>query len=43
MGSFAGLARPLRNAIEAVRDQGPLAVPPLGARYAKSARRTAAL
>lgn len=24
MGSFAGLARPLCNAIEAVRDQGPL-------------------
>jgi CubicO group peptidase (beta-lactamase class C family) len=38
MGSFAGLARPLRNAIDAVRDQGPLAVPPLGARYAKPAR-----
>jgi hypothetical protein len=41
MGSFAGLAGPLRNAIEAVRDQGPLAVPLLGARYAKPARRRA--
>lgn len=43
MGSFAGLARPLRNAIDAVRDQGPVAVPPLGARYAKPARRAVAL
>lgn len=42
MGSFARLARPLRNAIEAVRDQEPLAVPPLGARYAKPARRRSA-
>lgn len=42
MGSFAGLARPLRNAIEAVRDQGPLAVPSLGARYAKPVRRSVA-
>ena len=31
MGSFAGLARPLRNAIEAARHQGPLEVPQLGA------------
>ena len=43
MGSFAGLARPLRSAIEAVSDHGPLTVPPLGARYARPARRTAAL
>lgn len=43
MGSFAGLARPLRNAIEAVRDRGPLAVPTLGARYAKPGRRSAVL
>jgi CubicO group peptidase (beta-lactamase class C family) len=43
MGSFAGLARPLRNAIEAARDQGPIVVPPLGAKYTKLARRRAAL
>lgn len=39
MGSFAGLAGPLRNAIEAARHQGPLEVPPLGAAYPKPARR----
>lgn len=39
MGSFAGLASPLRNAIEAARHQGPLEVPRLGAPYAKAPRR----
>ena len=39
MGSFAGLAGPLRNAIEAARHQGPLEVPPLGAAYPKATRR----
>ena len=43
MGSFAGLASPLRNAIEAARHQGPLDVPQLGATYAKPARRRAAV
>jgi CubicO group peptidase (beta-lactamase class C family) len=43
MGSFAGLASPLRNAIEAARHQGPLEVPQLGATYAKPARRKAAV
>jgi CubicO group peptidase (beta-lactamase class C family) len=33
MGSFAGLAGPLRNAIEAARHRGPLQVPRLGAAY----------
>jgi CubicO group peptidase (beta-lactamase class C family) len=42
MGSFAGLAGPLRNAIEAARHQGPLPVPSLGAAYTKSARREVA-
>jgi CubicO group peptidase (beta-lactamase class C family) len=41
MGSFAGLAGPLRNAIEAARHQGPLEVPALGAAYPKPARRRA--
>ena len=41
MGSFAGLAGPLRNAIEAARHQGPLQVPALGAAYPKPARRRA--
>jgi CubicO group peptidase (beta-lactamase class C family) len=41
MGSFAGLARPLRNAIQAARHQGPLEVPQLGATYPKPARRRA--
>ncbi len=41
MGSFAGLARPLRNAIETARHQGPLEVPQLGATYTKPARRGA--
>jgi CubicO group peptidase (beta-lactamase class C family) len=39
MGSFAGLAGPLRNAIEAARHQGPLEVPQFGAPYTKPARR----
>ncbi len=43
MGSFAGLAGPLRNAIEAARHQGPLEVPQLGATYTKPARRRAAV
>lgn len=33
MGSFAGLAGPLRNAVAAARHRGPLQVPGLGARY----------
>ncbi len=33
MASFAGLARPLRNAITAARRAGPLEVPQLGASY----------
>ncbi len=36
MGSFAGLAGPLRNAIEAARHRGPQEVPRLGAGYAKA-------
>jgi CubicO group peptidase (beta-lactamase class C family) len=43
MGSFAGLAGPLRTATEAARHQGPLEVPQLGATYAKPARRRAAV
>lgn len=35
MGSFAGLARPLRSAIEAARHTGFLEVPQLGAAYPK--------
>jgi CubicO group peptidase (beta-lactamase class C family) len=42
MGSFAGLARPLRNAIIAARRHGPLEVPQLGAAYPEPARRRAA-
>jgi CubicO group peptidase (beta-lactamase class C family) len=37
MGSFAALARPLRNAVTAARHIGPLAVPKYGARYRESA------
>jgi CubicO group peptidase (beta-lactamase class C family) len=37
MASFAGLARPLRNAISAARHGGPLAVPKYGVRYRESA------
>ncbi|WP_156689159.1 serine hydrolase domain-containing protein [Mycobacterium sp. Marseille-P9652] len=43
MGSFAGLAGPLRNAIAAARHRGPVEVPRLGAPYAKPARRRAAV
>ena len=42
MGSFAGLAGPLRSAIAAARQHGPLEVPELGATYAKPTRRRAA-
>jgi CubicO group peptidase (beta-lactamase class C family) len=37
MASFAGLARPLRNAITAARHTGPVAVPKYGARYREPA------
>jgi CubicO group peptidase (beta-lactamase class C family) len=43
MGSFAGLARPLRTAVDAARHQGPLEVPQFGATYTKSARRPASV
>jgi hypothetical protein len=33
MGSFAGLARPLRNAITAARSNGVLTVPRYGATF----------
>jgi CubicO group peptidase (beta-lactamase class C family) len=36
MASFAGLARPLRNAITAARHAGPMVVPKYGARYRDS-------
>ncbi len=36
MASFAGLARPLRNAITAARHSGPVIVPKYGARYRES-------
>ena len=39
MGSFAGLAGPLRDAIELARGQGLIEVPQLGASYPKPARR----
>jgi CubicO group peptidase (beta-lactamase class C family) len=42
MGSFAGLAGPLRAAMEAARHQGPLEVPQLGATYPKPGRRRSA-
>ncbi|MBV9350058.1 MAG: beta-lactamase family protein [Mycobacterium sp.] len=38
MASFAGLARPLRNAIDAARHTGPLEVPQFGATYGKQRR-----
>lgn len=37
MGSFVALARPMRNAITAARQMGPMAVPKYGARYRESA------
>jgi CubicO group peptidase (beta-lactamase class C family) len=40
MGSFAGLAGPLRNAIDAARHQGPLEVPALGATYVSGPKAT---
>jgi CubicO group peptidase (beta-lactamase class C family) len=43
MGSFAGLAGPLRGAIEAARHHGPLEVPQFGATYAKPTRRRTAV
>ena len=36
MASFAGLARPLRNAITGARHSGPVVVPKYGARYRES-------
>jgi CubicO group peptidase (beta-lactamase class C family) len=36
MASFAGLARPMRNAVTAARRLGPLAVPKYGARHRES-------
>jgi CubicO group peptidase (beta-lactamase class C family) len=36
MASFAGLARPLRNAITAARHTGPMVIPKYGARYRDS-------
>jgi CubicO group peptidase (beta-lactamase class C family) len=42
MASFAGLARPLRNAIAAARSAGPVAVPKYGARYREPAPRKVA-
>ena len=41
MASFAGLARPLRNAITAARNAGPLEVPQFGATYGKQRRKVA--
>jgi CubicO group peptidase (beta-lactamase class C family) len=41
MASFAGLARPLRNAITAARHAGPLPVPRYGARYREPGETTA--
>ncbi|HEY9305903.1 MAG TPA: serine hydrolase domain-containing protein [Mycobacterium sp.] len=43
MGSFAGLARPLRNAITAARHAGPLEVPEFGAKYGKTPPRKRAV
>jgi len=41
MASFAGLARPMRNAITAARHAGPLAVPRYGAHYREAGAREA--
>lgn len=41
MASFAGLARPLRNAIASARHSGALEVPQFGATYSKPDRRRA--
>ena len=43
MGSFAGLAGPLSDAIDLARNQGPIEVPPLGASYPKPTRRRPAV
>jgi CubicO group peptidase (beta-lactamase class C family) len=43
MGSFAGLAGPLHDAIELARDRGLIAVPQLGAAYPKPTRRRSAV
>jgi CubicO group peptidase (beta-lactamase class C family) len=43
MGSFAGLAGPLSDAIELARNQGLIEVPQLGASYPKAARRRSAV
>ncbi len=43
MGSFAGLAGPLSDAIELARNQGLIEVPQLGASYPKPARRRSAV
>ena len=42
MASFAGLARPMRNAIAAARHNGALQVPQFGAPYGEPGRRSAA-
>jgi len=41
MASFAGLARPMRNAITAARHAGALEVPRFGARFPKAGQRAA--
>jgi CubicO group peptidase (beta-lactamase class C family) len=41
MASFAGLARPMRNAITAARHAGALAVPRFGARFPKAGQQAA--
>jgi hypothetical protein len=41
MASFAGLARPMRNAIAAARRAGPLAVPRYGAHYREAGAQAA--
>ncbi|MGB6206015.1 serine hydrolase domain-containing protein, partial [Mycobacterium sp.] len=43
MGSFAGLARPLRNAIAAARRAGPLEVPQFSATYGQPRQRKRAV
>jgi CubicO group peptidase (beta-lactamase class C family) len=41
MASFAGLARPMRNAVAAARHHGALEVPQFGAPFGKPRRRSA--
>jgi CubicO group peptidase (beta-lactamase class C family) len=43
MASFAGLARPLRSAIDAARHAGPLEVPQFGATYREPRQRKRAV